>query len=129
VRTPSDRAARCFAEIVAAIDLMRAWVDQARGVEQATLRDPLIRSATERQLLIISEAAIRLDKLDPEAPSDLASGIDWPGIRGIGNFIRHRYDDLDTAILIDVVANRLEPLRAAAEHALARIEAGKSRDG
>ena len=39
--------------------------------------------------------------------------MDWPGIRGIGNFIRHKYDDLDASILVDVVRNRLIGLRDA----------------
>ena len=115
----SDRVARCFADIVAAVDLIRTWVARAGDDEKAILEDALLRSAIERQLLVICEAAIRLDKLDAAAAAALAPGIDWPGIRGIGNFIRHKYDDLDTAILVDVVTNRLAGLRSAAEHALA----------
>jgi uncharacterized protein with HEPN domain len=58
---PSERIAKCFADIVAAVDLIQAWVDQAGGVESAIYGDALVRSAIERQLLVISEAAVRLD--------------------------------------------------------------------
>lgn len=79
---------------------------------------PLIRSGIERQLLIISEAAIRMHKLDPTLAGGIAPGIDWAGVRGIGNFIRHRYDDLDTAVLVDVLGARLNSVRRAAAEAL-----------
>jgi uncharacterized protein with HEPN domain len=62
-------------------------------------------------LLVVSEAAIRLDKLDSTAAPRLAPSVDWSGIRGMGNFIRHKYDDLDSSILIDVLRNRLIELR------------------
>ncbi len=68
--------------------------------------------------MIISESAIRLEKLDPSAAPRLAPTIDWPGIRGIGNFLRHKYDDLDTSILVDVVRNRLAELRGSCVTAL-----------
>jgi uncharacterized protein with HEPN domain len=48
--------------------------------------------------------------------------VDWPGIRGIGNFIRHKYDDLDASILIDVVRNRLIGLRDACVRAVDTLE-------
>jgi uncharacterized protein with HEPN domain len=115
---PSERARQSFADKIAAIDLILEWIEQAGGTDDAVLRNPLIRSAIERQMLVISEAAIRLDKLDPAVAPDLAPDIDWPGIRGIGNFIRHKYDDLDTAILLDVISNRLASLRDAANRAI-----------
>jgi uncharacterized protein with HEPN domain len=41
----------------------------------------------------------------------------------MGNFIRHKFDDLDTSILIDVVRNRLTELRQACQHALDTLNA------
>jgi uncharacterized protein with HEPN domain len=119
---PFERIAKCFDDTLNAITLIQAWVEEAGGAEQVILRDLKARSAIERQLLIISEAAIRLDRLDPTAAPRLAPSVDWSGIRGIGNFIRHKYDDLDTSILIDVISNRLTELRQACLHALALLE-------
>ncbi|HEX4157190.1 MAG TPA: HepT-like ribonuclease domain-containing protein [Rhizomicrobium sp.] len=112
-------------DIITAIDLILTWIEEAGGAEEAMLRNPLVRSGVERQILVISEAANRLYGVDPLIAPKLAPDIDWAGIRGIGNFIRHKYDDLDTAILVDVITNRLEPLRMAVERAMARIDVPK----
>lgn len=114
---PSEKAAKCFADIVGAIDLIRAWIEKADGAEQAIRGDILIRSAVERQLLVISYAAIRLDKIDPSLAPTLAPEIDWPGVRGMGNLIRHRYDALDEEIILTVVSSRLDALRSACSRA------------
>ncbi|MEX2494824.1 MAG: HepT-like ribonuclease domain-containing protein [Woeseia sp.] len=118
---PSERAQRCFADIIAAIDLIQTWTKSAGGVDQAVHHDMLVRSGIERQFLVISEAAIRLEKLEPDLAGKLAPEIDWPGIRGIGNFIRHKYDDLDSAVIADVLCGRLDELREAAQRALTAI--------
>lgn len=121
---PSNRIAKCFSDTLAAIELIETWIADAGGADQAVLADLKARSAIERQLLIVSEAAIRLHKLDPSLAPRLAPDIDWPGIRGIGNFIRHRYDDLDLTAVTDVIGNRLGPLRTACEGALSTLAKG-----
>ena len=120
--TPSERIAKCFRDVLDAISLIEAWVKASGGADQAICHEIKTRSAIERQLLVISEAAIRVDRLDPTAAPRLAPGVDWPGIRGIGNFIRHKYDDLDASILVDVVRNRLIGLRDACVRAVETLE-------
>ena len=120
---PSKRVAGCFGDIVTAADLILRWVEEAGGVEAAVNRNVLVRSAIERQLLVISEAAIRLQKLSPDAMDTFAPEIDWPGIRGLGNFIRHKYDDLDAKVIADVLRHRLGGLRDGAKRALAQFNA------
>ncbi len=120
----SERVRACFADIIVAIDLIKSWIVQAGGIDQAIHHNILVRSGIERQLLVISEAAIRLHKLDPAVASAHAPQIDWPGIRGIGNFIRHKYDDLDAHVIVDVLQNRLDGLRSAAEMASSKLIAG-----
>ena len=114
----SKRIAKCFDDVLGAIALIENWVNEAGGPTEALFHDLKARSAIERQLLVISEAASRLDKIDPSAALLLAPQIDCPGIRGIGNFIRHRYDDLDSNVLVDVLHNRLTELRLACQRAL-----------
>lgn len=101
-----------------AIDLITTWVRDPGGVDIA-IADAKTRSAVERQLLVISEAAIRLNHLDTSIAPRIAPEIDWPGVRGMGNFIRHKYDDIDLEIIVDVVNNRLDALRAACVRGLA----------
>jgi uncharacterized protein with HEPN domain len=122
---PSERIAKCFRDALDAIVLIETWVQEAGGADQALFHDIKARSAIERQLMVISEAAIRLDKLDPTAAARLAPDIDWPGIRGIGNFIRHKYDDLDTSILVDVLRNRLGDLRKSCVAALESLSVSR----
>jgi uncharacterized protein with HEPN domain len=64
---PFERIANCFRDILEAIHLIEVWVAEAGGPDQAIHQDIKARSAIERQLLVISEAAIRHDKLDPAA--------------------------------------------------------------
>lgn len=121
---PSERASRLFGDIAAACDRIKAWVHESGGSRSALAPDTLVRSAIERQLLIISEAAIRLSKLDSELCPRLAPDIDWPGVRGMGNFIRHKYDDLDTEIIAGVLGDKLEELACACRTAQAQLTSG-----
>ena len=77
---PFERIARCFRDTLSAINLIESWVNEAGGADKAILYDLKAPSGIERQLLVISEAAIRLDRLDPTAAPRLAPGVDWSGI-------------------------------------------------
>lgn len=98
---------------IAAIDSFLAGVDLPRYCS-----DLLIRSAVERQLQIITEAAFRLGD-DAER---LCPTIDWRGIRGLGNVLRHAYDVVDDTLIWKTVQTRLPDLREAAHQALVAIE-------
>ncbi len=113
-----ERIAACFRDILQAVSLIETWVDEAGGPDGDILGNMKLRSAIERQLLIVSEAATRMHKLNPGVAFAFAPDIDWPGIRGIGNFIRHKYDDLDASIIEDVIRNRLSALSEACRGAL-----------
>ena len=67
------------------------------------------QSAVERQLQIITEAAIRRG----EDAETLCPGPDWKGIRGMGNFLRHEYQRIEDKIVWDTVKHDLPPLKAA----------------
>ena len=77
-------------------------------------------SAVERQLLIVSEAAIRIYHVDPAYLAERAPEIDWPGVRGIGNFIRHRYNQIDFDLVEQVLETYLDPLEVACLRLLAQ---------
>lgn len=120
----SERLIAAFEDIARAVGLIDTWVKEAGGADAALRADTQSRSAIERQLLIISEAAIRLHRLDPEAAARLAPSVDWPGVRGVGNYIRHKYDDLDGAIIAGVVGEKLAELRSACASAIRALEKG-----
>ena len=72
------------------------------------------KSAVERQLQIITEAAVRLG----EDGDRLCPGVDWKGFRGMGNILRHGYHRIDDKVVWDTVKDELPPVKAAVLRAL-----------
>jgi uncharacterized protein with HEPN domain len=72
------------------------------------------KSAVERQMQIITEAAVRLG----EDGDSLCPGVDWKGFRGMGNILRHGYHRIDDKLVWDTVKNELPPVKAAVLRAL-----------
>jgi uncharacterized protein with HEPN domain len=81
--------------------------------------DPLVKSAVERQMQIISEAAGRLG-LEAE---DQCPDLDWKGLRGMGNVLRHAYHRIDDRIVWDAVKEDLPLLKACVDRIMAVQEA------
>lgn len=77
-------------------------------------QDPKTIAAVERKLQIISEAAIRLgpeaEKRCPDQP--------WTEIRGIGNWLRHRYDRIELDTIWKTIKDDLPPLQASVRKAM-----------
>jgi uncharacterized protein with HEPN domain len=78
------------------------------------LLDRKTRSAVERELQVITEAAIRLGN---EAEV-ICPGPDWKGFRGMGNVLRQEYHRVDDRIVWDTVKDELPPMREAILKAL-----------
>jgi uncharacterized protein with HEPN domain len=79
------------------------------------VEDMKTKSAVERQLQIITEAAYRLgDEADTLCP-----GPDWKGFMGMGNLLRHAYHRIDDAIVWNTVKVELPALRKAITNSLA----------
>lgn len=76
--------------------------------------DPKTVAAVERKLLQIAEAATRIgDDAAAACPE-----IPWRDIRGMGNWLRHRYDRVDVEIVWNTVTESLPPLKACVLRAL-----------
>lgn len=71
--------------------------------------------ATTRALEIVSEAARRLSP----ALRNRHSSLPWKQIMGIGNVLRHDYDDVQESMIWMTVQDHLGPLLAAVEAELA----------
>ena len=69
------------------------------------------RAATERHLLIISEAVRHI----PQSDKNNHPQIPWREIAGIGNILRHGYDMIDPQRIWSVVIFDLPALRATIE--------------
>jgi uncharacterized protein with HEPN domain len=96
-----------FQDILESIGHIDAFV--AGMSFEAYRSDRKTRSAVERELQIITEAAIRLS-VDAER---LCPGPDWKGFRGMGNVLRHEYHRVDDRIVWNTIAEELPPLRNA----------------
>jgi uncharacterized protein with HEPN domain len=74
-----------------------------RGVERgAFANNYLLRRAAERALLIISEAAKAL----PKDLTDRYPAIDWRGVRGLGDVLRHDYQRVDADTLWEILTEK-----------------------
>ncbi|ADP70297.1 protein of unknown function DUF86 [Rhodomicrobium vannielii ATCC 17100] len=88
-----------------------------KSLQDFEASEPL-RAATERHLLIISEAVRHI----PQEDKDRYPHIPWRDIAGIGNILRHGYDAVDPARIWAVVVADLQPLKAAVEDIASRPE-------
>ena len=109
---PFREPALSLRDILDGIDMIVQFV---RGMDLEAFRaDPKTVAAVERKLLLISEAAIRLG----EDAYRLCPGLPWHNIRGIGNWLRHRYDRVDVETVWNTVVDDLPPLRTGVLRAL-----------
>jgi uncharacterized protein with HEPN domain len=67
------------------------------------------RRATERAVSIISEASRRI----PEEFYEIAPEVPWRKIRGIGNVLRHEYDDVMDEVIYAIATEELGVLKTA----------------
>jgi uncharacterized protein with HEPN domain len=110
-------------DILDSIDMI---VQFARGMDfEAFREDPKTVAAVERKLLLVSEAAMRLG----EDAERLCPGLPWHNIRGIGNWLRHRYDRVDVETVWNTVVDDLPPLRSGVLRALALPPANPTGSG
>ena len=97
------------------LDSIEMIVQFVRGMDlEAFRQDPKTIAAVERKLLLISEAAIRLGADAKHS----CPGLPWQNIRGIGNWLRHRYDRVDVETVWNTVIDDLPPLRSGVLRAL-----------
>lgn len=76
------------------------------------------RRTTERAVSIISEAIRRI----PEELYEIAPDVPWRKIRGIGNVLRHEYDDVMDEVVYAIATEELGGLKAALKAIVAAID-------
>jgi uncharacterized protein with HEPN domain len=109
---PSSDPIRRFEDILDNIERIERFT---RGMDFAAFsaNDQAVY-AVNHALLILSEAASKLG----EEADQLCPGIRWDDIRGLGNRLRHDYDNINLIRIWLIVEQELVPLKAAVTKAL-----------
>ena len=84
---------------------------------EAYLQDRRTRRAVEREFQILTEAAFRLG----DRAALLCPAVDWRGVRGLGNFLRHEYEKVEDVAIWETIHGKLPELRRAVEETLERL--------
>ena len=85
---------------------------------QAFENDILVKSATERQLMIVGEASNHIsDEIKQQYPD-----INWRGIKGFRNIVVHEYFGSSTNILWSVVVRELPKLKLVIQQIISQLE-------
>jgi uncharacterized protein with HEPN domain len=116
-RRPSSRTPRDWLrDIVERGDFIKSIVKDMD--EQVFLQDRIRQDAICYSLLCLSEAVARLLYCDSTVVERYAE-VPWHKIRGIGNVLRHGYNDLDLSVIWKAVTgNNLADLMRAAHKEL-----------
>lgn len=85
------------------------------------LADEGLREMIERNIARISEAA----RFVPNEVRTKYPDVPWRRIVGIGNVIRHDYDEIDDRVMWDTATEKLLPLKQAVERILREVEASE----
>jgi uncharacterized protein with HEPN domain len=101
-------------DIIEAIEIIR---NEMEGVTLDAFEiDRRKRWLVERGIEIISEASRRL----PAVMKARHPQIPWPKVAGIGNVLRHEYEDVAHDVLWHVVRDNLAPLETVCREELSR---------
>lgn len=101
-----------FQDILEGINLIESFLGNMDF--EAYSADLKTRSAVERQMQIITEAAKRLG----DAAASLCPGPDWKGFCRMGDILRHGYHKVDDEIVWNTIKDELPPMRDAVTKAL-----------
>ena len=82
------------------------------------LKDKMLRGAVERNIEIVSEAVRRL----PADLTDAHPQIPWAKIRGVGNILRHDYDEVFHDVVWNIATQHLAPLQQSIEAMIAVVD-------
>jgi uncharacterized protein with HEPN domain len=88
---------------------------------QDYLADEGLREMIERNIARISEAA----RFVPNDVRARYPAVPWRRIVGIGNVIRHDYDEIDDRVMWDTATDKLLPLKEAVASMLREVEAAE----
>ncbi|WP_311732330.1 HepT-like ribonuclease domain-containing protein [Sphingomonas sp. BK580] len=121
-------ASRCLREIVDNAERIDAYADERAPAHAGAqshrhdVRGPRLLRTQEHGSAGAAQTRERnaeaVVKLGPEQFAAIAPDVPFERVRGLGNVLRHAYDDIDLTILFGLVRNDVPALRQAALRAL-----------
>lgn len=108
-------AAAMIGQMVDAIDQIEGWSTNITSSDSYFLSPEGMKTlaATGMLLVAIGEGVKKLDaKIGPQIFAPY-SHIDWKALKGMRDYIAHRYFDIDADIVFEVVSTELQPLKQA----------------
>ena len=114
---PSNRPVERLTDIVRNCDSI---LEYTTGLDLDGYMDApqMLRDAVERCFQRISEAAYKLG----EYLDSLYPDVDWEGARGVGNILRHQYDEVENPTIWFGIIEDVPKLRQAAMDEIARLD-------
>ncbi|HUY95956.1 MAG TPA: HepT-like ribonuclease domain-containing protein [Terracidiphilus sp.] len=113
---PFEDEAACLLDILDSVEAIQRFVV---GMDIESFRcDEKARAAVERKLQVISEAAIRLG----DRAAEVCPQLPWRDIRGIGNWLRHQYDEVDVETIWNTIQDDIPVLHAEIARALQKLK-------
>ena len=101
----SERVAQRVHDI---IDNIEAAVGYCSGMDRAIFESkPMVRDACERCLQRLTEAAI---KIGERQFASISPSTQFAVVKGMGNTLRHAYDEIDPAIIFETIKGDLPQL-------------------
>ncbi len=114
---PSNRSVERLTDIVRNCDSILEYTADL-DLDGYMAAPQMVRDAVERCFQRISEAAYKLgDYLDALYPE-----VDWEGARGVGNILRHQYDEVENPTIWFGIIEDVPKLRRSALDEIARLE-------
>jgi len=93
--------------------------DTANATFAVYVSDRRLRQLVERNLEIVAEALLRLERLDPETVAHFG---EFRKIIGMRNRISHEYDDIDHGIVWESTQHQVPALQRQAQELLQQAE-------
>lgn len=105
----NDESKKWLLDILSSIDSIDSYIGEKK-IFQDYEKNKILRRAVEREIQIIREAVVRIQKVDPDLILNNARQI-----IATRNRIVHAYDAVNNSIIWGIVVNHLPALRAEVE--------------
>jgi uncharacterized protein with HEPN domain len=108
-------------DILESINLIQEWAKDRKTVADFMMSSTGVMAfnACVMRLQVIGEHVGKLLN-NPQKPLEAYPQIPWHAIYGLRNVISHEYANIDEVVIVSVINDDLEPLKAAVEELMSK---------